>query len=299
MTLAPIVLFTYNRLWHTKQTVEALQKNELASKSELFIFSDGWKSEKDKPKVLEVREYLKTIDGFKKVHVIERDKNWGLANNIIDGVTQVVNEYGKIIVLEDDILTSPYFLRFMNEALERYKDKERVFGVNSYAFPIKKEGLPSAYFLRFFACWGWGTYARSWKLFKKDPNKLIKIFTKEMIKEFDFDNSGMFWSQVVANKKGKINTWAIFYYATVFLHDGLFLTPRESFTQNIGHDETGTHCGKTDCFNSNLIYEYDIIFPDVIEELNLARKRHIEYFKSLKRPLWKRVLKKLIRLFFR
>jgi len=112
------------------QTVEALKKNELAQESELFIFSDGWKNEDDKPKVLEVRDYLKTIDGFKKVTIIEKDKNWGLANNIIDGVSKIVNEYDKVIVLEDDLMTSPYFLKYMNEALKRYKDEEKVMHIS-------------------------------------------------------------------------------------------------------------------------------------------------------------------------
>jgi GT2 family glycosyltransferase len=114
---APIALFVYNRPWHTRQTVEALKKNELASESELFIYSDAPKNGKAKEKVKEVREYIKTIDGFKKVTIIERENNWGLADSIIDGVTKIVNEYGKIIVLEDDLVTSPYFLKFMNEAL--------------------------------------------------------------------------------------------------------------------------------------------------------------------------------------
>lgn len=296
MIPSPIVLFVYNRPWHTRQTVEALKKNELADKSELFIFSDGWKNDQDKTKVLEVREYLKTIDGFKKVHIIERERNYGLADNIIDGVTKIVNEYGKIIVLEDDIVASPYFLKFMNEALERYKDEERVFGVTGYTLPIQKKGLPSTYFLRFFACWGWGTYARAWNLYEKNPDKLINTFTKEMIKEFDFNNSGMFWSQVIANKEQKINTWAIFYYATVFLNKGLFLTPRESFTINIGHDGSGIHCGETDCFNTNLVQDYNIKFPDVVEELTIARERYMEYFKSIRRPFWKRVWNKIRRL---
>lgn len=282
MKFAPVVLFVYNRPWHTIQTVEALKKNELASESELFIFSDGWKNEQDKPKVLEVREYLKTINGFKKVHIIERERNYGLADNIIDGVTKVVNEYGRIIVLEDDIVTSPYFLRYMNDSLDRYKDIDKVFGVTGYAFPIKKEGLPPAYFLRFLSCWGWGTYARSWKFFEKNSYKLINIFSKEMIKEFDFNNSGLFWSQVIANNEGKLNTWAIFYYATLFLNNGLFLMPRESFSKNIGHDDSGIHCGRTKCYDVDLTYEYNIAYPDVIEELPLARKRFIKFFRSLK-----------------
>ena len=117
LDLAPIVLFVYNRPDHTRQTVEALQKNELAVDSELFIYSDAAKNENAEQKVNEVREYIKSIDGFKKITIIEREKNWGLANSIIDGVTNIVNEYEKIIVLEDDLVTSPYFLRFMNSSL--------------------------------------------------------------------------------------------------------------------------------------------------------------------------------------
>jgi len=293
--LAPIVLFTYNRPWHTMQTVEALKKNELASESELFIFSDGWKSEQDKPKVLEVREYLKTIDGFKKVTIIERDKNWGLAANIIDGVTKIVNEYGKIIVLEDDLVTSPYFLRFMNEALEKYKDINKVFGVTGYAFPINKNGLPSVYFLRMSGCWSWATWDRAWKYYEKNTNKLINTFTKEMIYKFNMDGSMDFWSQVVANQKGKINTWAIFWGATIFLRDGLFLHPRDAFAINIGHDGSGVHCGKSNFYDTKLSCDYNIEWPEKIEELALARQKHIEYFNSLKLPLWKRVVNKLIR----
>ena len=116
--LAPIVLFVYNRIDHTKQTLEALLENELANQSEIFIYSDAAKSRNDEIKVAEVREYIKKVSGFKKVTIIQRERNFGLASNIIDGVTNIVNEYGKIIVLEDDLITSPYFLSFMNKGLD-------------------------------------------------------------------------------------------------------------------------------------------------------------------------------------
>lgn len=297
--LAPITLFVYKRLWHTSQTVEALRRNDFAEDSELYIFSDGPKDMESERKVREVREYIKTIDGFKKVHIIERERNWGLANNIVDGVTRIVNQYGRVIVLEDDIVTSPYFLRFMNEALEFYKNEKRVFGITGYAYPIRKEGLPSTFFLKDEGSWGWATWDRAWKHFRKDPDFLIRTFTREMIREFNFDNSMDFWSQVLLNKKGKINTWAIFWYATVFLNDALFLHPRESFVINIGHDGSGEHCGPTNCYNTQLIRTYDIEFPEEVKESQLARQRHIEYFRSLRKPLWKRVVKKLLRVSFK
>ena len=127
MVLSPIVLFVHNRPWHTKQTVEALQQNELAEDSELFIYSDAAKSSKANAAVQEVRDYIYSVSGFKKITIIERKYNWGLADSIIDGVTSIVNKYGRIIVLEDDLVTSPYFLKFMNDALSFYKNEKRVW----------------------------------------------------------------------------------------------------------------------------------------------------------------------------
>ena len=166
--LAPIVLFVYNRPLHTKQTIEALQKNELAKESELFIYSDAPKSSEVQSDVDEIREYIKSINGFKKVTIVERDENWGLANSIIDGVTKIVNEYGKIIVLEDDLVTSPYFLRFMNDSLARYETEERVWHISGYSQPFNKLNIKEHFFIKPTTCWGWGTWLNRWNFFKKD-----------------------------------------------------------------------------------------------------------------------------------
>jgi FkbM family methyltransferase len=271
---APIVLFTYNRLWHTKQTVEALQKNLFAQESELFIFSDGPKTEKDEPKVKEVREYLKTIKGFKNVEIIERDRNWGLANNIIDGITRIVNEYGKIIVLEDDIVTSPYFLKFMNEALNFYENNEKAMHISGYMFPVEPDGLPDVFFLKPTTCWGWATWKRAWEKFEKNPAKQINLLTKEQIFDFNLNNSYDYWSHLVQNLQGKINTWAIFWYLSVYLNGGLSLHPRESLTKNIGTDGTGVHTTQKDTFYDVKLSDKDLWnFPSKVEENLIARAR--------------------------
>ena len=158
INFAPIVLFVYDRPFHTKQTIEALQKNQLASLSELFIYSDDAKNYGSQDNVDEVREYIYKIGGFKKVTIIKREKNWGLANSIIDGVTQIVNKYGKIIVLEDDLVTSKYFLTFMNNALEFYKYEERVWHICGWNYPINFDGLDDVFLSRLMNCWGWGTW---------------------------------------------------------------------------------------------------------------------------------------------
>ena len=146
MSVAPVILFTYNRLVHTQKTISLLQKNEMAAQTPLFVYSDGAKTENDKICVAEVRDYLKTIDGFASVSIVEREQNIGLAENIIRGVSEIVNRYNQAIVVEDDLLTSPYFLRYMNEALKLYEKQEEVISIHGYVYPLKAE-LPETFFI--------------------------------------------------------------------------------------------------------------------------------------------------------
>ncbi len=297
--LAPIVLFVYNRPDHTKQTVEALQKNELAIGSELFIYSDAAKNENAEQKVNEVREYIKSIDGFKKITIIEREKNWGLANSIIDGVTKIVNEYGKIIVLEDDLVTSPYFLKFMNEALEIYKDEEKVWHISGWNYPIDTDKLDNIFLWRLMNCWGWATWADKWKYYEKDVNKVINKFDKNDIKRFNIDGTENFWQQILLNKENKINTWAIFWYATIFKQNGLCINPSETFIENIGHDGSGIHCGESASFSSKLSKNDNINFNVNLEENLIALKRIQKFYKSQKKHFLLRLINKVSRIVIR
>ena len=147
MKHAPILLFTYNRLSHTRRCVEALLNNSLASESELFIYSDAAKDESQQKAVEEVRQYIHTIRGFKHITITERDENWGLARSIIDGVTTQVNRYGKVIVLEDDLVVAPHFLKFMNDALETYKDEPMVGHIQACDF-TQDPTLPETFLIR-------------------------------------------------------------------------------------------------------------------------------------------------------
>lgn len=272
--LAPIVLFTYNRLDHTKKTIEALQANVYAEYSRLYIYSDGPKNKDAEAKVQLVRNYLHTVIGFKEVNVIERDRNWGLADNIIDGVTKIVHEYGKIIVLEDDIVTSKYFLKYMNDALEIYKDEPKVMEVSGYMYPLRQDDdLPETWFVHRFAdCWGWATWARSWQYFERNPQKLIMEFSKEDIKVFNFDGKYDFWQQVVANAEGKLYTWAVFWQATVYKNDGYMLVPTKSMTQNIGFDDSGEHCSSSNVYDVEIMNQEVSKYPLLVEECFMHRK---------------------------
>jgi hypothetical protein len=293
LKVSPIVLFVYNRPWHTRQTVEALQKNELASESELFIYSDAAKNEEANEKVQEVREYIKTIDGFRKITIIEREINWGLADSIIDGVTMIVKEYGKIIVMEDDLVTSPYFLKFMNEALEFYENKKKVWHVSGWNYPIKTDNLEDVFLWRVMNCWGWATWADRWKHYDKNVDTVIGSFTRKDIKRFNLDGVENFWSQVLANKNKTMNTWAIFWYVTIFKQDGLCLNPTQTFVENIGHDGSGMHCGEikdyVDILNLNKNMNYQIQTEessDTIQRIKKQMKKSI--FSKVKRIIgWK------------
>ncbi len=282
MSLAPIALFVYNRPEHTRRTIAALQKNALAGQSVLIIFSDGWKSEVDQEAVLEVRRFLKEITGFQSIEIIVREKNLGLAASIIDGVTAIVNRFGNIIVLEDDLVTSPYFLTYMNDALHCYKSNEQVISIHGFMYPLA-EPLPDQFFLRGADCWGWATWKRGWDLFEPNGKILLdRLQEQHMTYQFDLDR-GYPFTQMLKLQIGALNSsWAIRWYASAFLADKLTLYPGISLVQNIGFDNTGRHSGKIDWFPISLT---DSALPvrkiDVVESLE-SRKKLVRYFKSPK-----------------
>lgn len=294
MNLSPVLLFVYNRPEHTRKTVEALRNNTFASESELIIYSDAPKNDDAENAVKQVRDYIKTISGFKKVTIIERDKNWGLADSIIHGVTETVNQHGRVIVIEDDIVTSPYFLKFMNNALEFYYNEPRVWHISGWNYPIDTNNLGDLFFMRLMNCWGWATWSDRWKHFQKDPQKLVKIFDAAKIREFDLGNSGIFWSQVTGNVEKKINTWAIFWYATIFLNNGLCLNPSRSFVSNVGLDGSGIHCGKDEKMEiSRVNNNSDLVFPEDICESEIAVKRIKRFYRMKRRNILIRICRKL------
>jgi hypothetical protein len=293
--LAPIVLFVYNRIEHTRATIDALKKNQLANQSDLLIFSDGPKTG-DEESVREIRSYVGQISGFKNIKIYEQEKNTGLANSIISGVTSIVQQRGSVIVLEDDIVTSPSFLLFMNQALDYYKDEKKIWNINAWNYPIKTEGLHDVFIWRHMNCWGWATWADRWALFEKDTDKLVSEFSKEDIKKFDLDGSASFWIQVILNKKNKINTWAVYWYATIFKNNGLCVSPSQTFVKNIGHDGSGVHCGINDSYSSDLNFNNNIVFPTQLIENATALNRVKEFYKKQKKSIFTRAINKLSRL---
>ncbi|MDR2645826.1 MAG: methyltransferase, TIGR04325 family [Holosporaceae bacterium] len=269
--LAPVVLFAYNRLLHVQQTVESLRLNELANGSELFIFSDGGRNDEDWNKVKEVRRYLKTIFGFRKIEIFESEYNKGLANSVIDGVTKIVNEYRNIIVLEDDMVTSRYFLRYMNDALELYESDQDIACITGYVYPIKK--LPETFFIRGADCWGWATWKKEWDLFEADGRKLLQeIQSKSLEKEFNFNNKYPYTQMLKDQISGKNSSWAVRWHASAFLKNKLCLYSGKSFVHNTGNDGSGIHCGKSDSLDIQLVSSYGEIKKIQVIENKKCRK---------------------------
>jgi len=250
MKSAPIALFVYNRPSHTKRVLEALQANTLASVSDLFIFSDGPKTNANdqvKRQIAEVRKLINETSGFKSVTVIESPVNKGITSAIFSGINHVLENHDRIIVFEDDICAHPSFLSYSNEALERYKNNEEVFAISGFSFPVKGK-LPPTFFIRFGATWGWACWKRSWNHFTLDAGKLIEEIERTgRIQEFDFNNNYPFYEELKRGHAGKVegNAWDTFWYATIFIHNGLSYYPAKSLTLNIGMDGSGTHYNRS------------------------------------------------------
>lgn len=252
MSLAPLLLFVYNRPYHTRKTIEALLENESASETDLIIYSDA-SIDPFNNKVLETRNYIKSVIGFRSIVIIERSKNWGLSRNIIDGVTSVINEYGKVIVLEDDLVVSPFFLKYMNEALDFYEKEEQIVCIHGYVYPVKRK-LPETFFIKGADCWGWATWKRGWDLFCLDGKFLLdEINRYNMKREFDFEGSYPYYKMLKRQVEGSNDSWAIRWYASAFLNNKLTLYPGTSLVTQIGMDGSGTHCGANSIYDVQLL----------------------------------------------
>ncbi|MGK2861958.1 MAG: sugar transferase [Chitinophagaceae bacterium] len=232
--LAPIALFCYKRLDTLKQTIEALKQNQLATESELFIFSDGPKKESDKLVIIEIRNYLKTVTGFRNLQVIEAEINKGLAASIISGVSDIINKYDRIIVLEDDLLTSSNFLVYMNDGLDYFESNQKIFSVCGFSIPIRGLKENAIYFTRRSDSCGWGTWKNRWNVIDWDVKDYPSLI-KDRTARHDFNRMGSdMTGLLIKQKNGKINSWAIRWCYHQFKHDLYSVHPVVSKIINIG-----------------------------------------------------------------
>lgn len=294
---APVIVFTYNRPKHTKRTIEALAANELASSTELYIFSDAAKKEADRDKVDRIRTYANTVRGFSRVTLIAREENFGLAKNVIRGVTDIINRYGKVIVLEDDLVTNRFFLRFMNDGLDRYQNQPKVTGITGFShfadsLPFQGETL---FHTLTGTSWSWATWEDRWIYFDEACSDWTDLMQDAALrKKFNYDNTYDFYKIMKMQQTTEnMNSWAIRWYWVNFKRDSLILAPVRSLVSNEGWDGSGVHCGskKGAAFEHTLSTSRAIQeFPKEIAE---TKETHRQMKRALKRE-WEPLLIKRI-----
>lgn len=274
----PIAIFAYRRPEHLRRVVESLKANPEATVTDVFLYSDGPKKPSDQTHVDAVRKYLHTISGFKSTTIIERKTNYGLSGSIIDGVTEICNIYGRVAIVEDDVEVSPFFISWINDALDKYECDDRVISVGCYVFPIEAN-LPDTFFLNIPDCWGWAVWKRSWDLFEPDGVKLLKeLKNRRLDQHFDFQGSYPYMDMLRAQIVGDNDSWAIRWYATAVLTGGLTIYPGLSMSVNIGFDGSGTHCGVDKTYELTLARRKIRLNNIPVEESLYARKTWSMFF---------------------
>ena len=287
MNTAPVLLLAYNRSQLFAQTLKSLSENELASDSVLYIYCDGPKNNatsKTLEEIQLVRSLANVTKGFKEVHVVESEKNNGLAKSVISGVTNVVSKYGKVIVVEDDVLLSPYFLRFMNEALVKYENDERVLSIGSWNYFAGNEKLQADFFIRYPDSIAWATFSRAWKLFEHDTGLLLKkLEDQKLLSEFNCGLPEKYFEKMLADQiKGSIDSWAIRWTAVSVLNRKLNFYPRTSLSKHMGFGASATH--------ESLIHDYNSALSLADFHIQLQELKVEESKTAIK--YWKRFVKR-------
>ncbi len=288
--LAPIGIFVYKRPEHTRRTVEALAKNDLASDSDVFIFSDGHKNEKDAQGVNDVRAYIHTLSNkglFKSVTLIESEKNNGLHDSLIAGVSKLMNEYGKAIIVEDDIETSPDFLRFMNGALDYYREDEKIWSVSGNSFcsrAVEKSKNDVLWSYR-GDCWGWGSWKDRWDKVDWDISNYDN-FIKDKKAQKIFNRGGRDLTMLLQKQiNGEIDSWAIIWVFQEYLESMISIAPRNAKVRNIGLDGSGTHRSKNALKQKDFIVEDNWEFDYDLSDKALLRSWNRYFMRSFYRQM--------------
>ncbi len=302
MIYAPIVFFTYNRPFHTEKSINSLKSDTISKDSYLYVFSDGPKNNEDIEKVNKVRNIIKNINGFKKVFLIEKEENFGLANSIINGVTDVINKHGRAIVLEDDLICSKKFLRFMNEMLIFYENEFKVFSITGYNFPKDLMKIPKSYKYDIYfsprcSSWGWATWQNRWEKADwdlKDFDDFLK--NKKLLKKYILSGEDKI-EMLKAQRQGKIDSWATRWEYAQFKNNAYTAYPVNSFVNNIGFDGSGINCDYESkySFKEGLKDQNDYFrYPPKIKLNNKIMREFRKVFMKDKLRHFKKIIKIII-----
>lgn len=281
---APIVVFAFKRADHLRTMIESLRASPLASCSHLRVYCDAARTPADDAGVAAVRSYANSLDGFAGVRVVLRASNLGLARSIVSGVTEVLEAHERVIVLEDDLVLSQHFLRYMNDGLELYAQDDRVASIHGYTYPTSRP-LPETFFLRGADCWGWATWRRAWQHFDPDGRGLLaRLQAQRLTDRFDFDGSFGFTQMLIDQIEGRNDSWAIRWHASCFLANRLTLYPGRSLVHNGGFDLSGSHCNSTSAFDQSVSTDPVAVHRLPAAESEPARLAFVDFFRSIRDP---------------
>jgi hypothetical protein len=256
---APIAIFTYNRPEHFRQTVDYLKINKEAKESNLYIFSDGPKQEKDKKIVEAIRAYAHTITGFKSVKIMESDRNMGLKASIREGISQVLSEHESVIVIEDDVCVNSNFLQYHNQCLVKYRNNQQLWSMSGFVIPevgqaVKRKTKLDYFMTQRASSWGWSTWKDRWEQVEWDEKILFGYLKKDDNYKKYYHTGGDKIRMLLDCFEKKNNSWAIIWDFNHFMQNTYCLYPSRSFIRNIGLDNTGVH--------SKPKAEYDVKLED-------------------------------------
>lgn len=292
--LAPVALFAFRRPKHTQKVVDALLRSALAAETDLIAFIDGPITAEDQENVHEVTEILEAVDGFRSITIHKSPRNRGLSSSIIGGISSVLADHDRVIVLEDDIVVSRYFLDFMNSGLAEYSNDMHVASIHGYCYPVGRS-LPELFFLRGADCWGWATWARAWSHFNPSGQELLDALTRTgQLRDFDLGGSAPYSQLLRGQIQGTNDSWAIRWHASAYLSNMYTLYPGTSLVRNIGIDGSGTHSGTRDLFASPMEVSNIQMKRIPVVESRSAQRAFAKFFeqtsdRTLIRALWTRL----------
>lgn len=292
---APIAVFVYRRPQHTGRLIDSLLTNEPFARSPVFVYCDGARTSEERDAVAATRRVVRERLGG-HAQIVERDANMGLAPSIVGGVTELSRRYGRVIVLEDDLILHSGCIEFLNAGLERYAADDRVYHVNAYRYPLPQASVCSL--LRLPSSWGWATWDRAWRAFEPDAASLQRrIREAKLVAAMDFGGTFPYYAMLQAQAQGRIDSWGIRWYASVLLRHGLAVYPNASQVINGGMDNSGVHCGATRDFDVDLGAASGR-WPGETAEDPLVYEQMRVFFRGVRETLPRRVARKLKRMLF-
>jgi len=291
----PIAVFAYNRPDHLQRCLSDLAANPESADALVRVFVDGPKTPTDRALTDEVVDAASRQYNSFSSEIVLRDRNLGLAGSVIAGVSEMVEEFGEVVVLEDDLRLSPYFLRYMKGGLDTYRDDETVYSIHGYTYPVTEQ-LPETFFLRGADCWGWATWARAWSRFEPDAHSLLhQLRAANLTEQFDMGGAYPYTQMLEDFLRGKNDSWAVRWHASAFIAEGLTLYPGHSLVWNAGMDGSGTHCGDLELHRPQMSSHPIEVTHQVLSESKEAAAVFGRYLRASERSRKKGRIRRRIR----